>query len=206
MAYSYPYSIATLSSTGDKATNGRPIRPNHFNRLFKEVNALESAIGLNPQGSQADLKTRLTQYLNDDGTYKKELVCEDDPSGNNRGSARYINLGAWAGNTVKKTLIQLGGVTYLATTMIPLPYTAFDDSPVTICCIRSTSAVLASYERLQILASQPFVVTIDCRGHAGAVFGGATLSIDFVVMNISQFIKTFQEDVAWCLPPARTGG
>ena len=203
MSYAYPYALATLSSTGDKATNGRPIRPNHFNRIFNEVNALESAIGPNPQGSKTDLKTRLSQYLNDDGTYKQELVCEDDPSGNSRGSARYLNVALWAANTVKRTLISATGLTYYQTTMVPLPYTAFDDPPVVLACIKSASAE-TEFERAQILASQPFVVTIDYRNHAGGTVGGATK--DIIVLAISQLLKTFEEDVAWCLPPARTGG
>lgn len=196
MGYRFPYSVATLSSTGARPINGRPVHAVHFNRMFQEVTALEGAIGPNPHGTQASLKARLAVAMNDDGTYKKELVCEDDPSGNQRGTCRYLY------STEYDVEFIGGGGLVTAEGIIPLHYTAFDEPPVVIVCAMET-AFSDTMARMQLKAVSEVGATIDCRTFNNS--SGAGGSNPVIAVAISTQLKVFEEDVAWFLPPARTG-
>ena len=202
MSYAFPFAIATLSSTGDRPTNGRPIRDHHFNRLFAEVNALESAIGLNPEGSLADLKTRLAVSMNGDGTYKKELLGPDDPSGNKRGTTVFADT-QWTDATINSASITGGK----PNVFIPLAYSPWDEPPVFIGCWQNTNA--SGYDTdlalHVILAISEVGVNYDVRNINGTVPNTAKTR-NVAWLCLSRSLQVWEDDVAWCLPPARTGG
>lgn len=201
MGYSYPFSIATLSSTGAKPTDKKPIYASGFNRLFAEVTALEAAIGLNPQGNKTDLKTRLAVYLNADGTYKRAVVCEDDPSGNQRGTTRFFD------SQVDAITINAGGVTGgKPLIFVPLAYSAWDVPPVFVLCWQRTVAQGYRDEltRNQILAISEIGVNVDTRKFDGHSIDTSDAE-KMAWIAVSRNLHVWEEDVAWCLPPARTG-
>lgn len=198
MAYSFPYSIVALTSGSGVPSNATPIHARDFNRLFQEVTAIEAALGPNPQGNKADVKTRLATALNDDGSYKKELLCEDDPSGNKRGCGRYLYL-------ISESL----------TFDLDLPrtgytegfrrhsYTAFPNPPVFFWNVVS-AAYDVKYDRMQLKAISPIGAVIDTRDNDATPFG-STHSIVTTSIAISSELEVYEEDVPWGLPPVRTG-
>ena len=190
MDYSFPYSIAVLTSGAGVPANGTPIHARDFNRLFSEVTALESAIGPNPQGNKTDLKTRLAVALNDDGTYKKELICEDDPSGNKRGTTRYMYP---IGQTIE---IKTGR------SFVKLPFTTFANPPVFIFCYELT-AFKFDADRIQIYDISEIGAVLDNRSIGGGT--ASTHSEDLYAFAISNELNVWEDDVAWGLPPVRTG-
>lgn len=202
MSYAFPYAVATLSSTGDRPINGRPIRDTHFNRLFMETVALASAIGLDPQENKTDLKTRLAVSMNGDGTYKRELLGPDDPSGNKRGTTVFIDT-QWTDATINSGSIAGGK----PNVFVPFAYSPWDEPPVFIACWQNTNA--AGYDLdlslHTILAISEIGVNIDVRNINGTVPSTAkTRNVAWICLSRS--LQVWQDDVAWCLPPVRTGG
>jgi len=198
MDYSFPYSIAVLTSGAGVPANGTPIHARDFNRLFSEVAALESAIGPNPQGNKTDFKTRLAVALNDDGTYKKELICEDDPSGNSRGTTRYLYANLQSTTFEVDALSSVAGEGFFK-----LPYTPFSDPPIFIFCISGAGARI-DVERMQIKSISEIGVVIDARKHGGSG-NVAPFTDDMHGFAISNELNVWEDDVAWGLPPVRTG-
>lgn len=201
MSYAYPFALSTLATTGDRPADGKPIKASHFNRLFSEISALESAIGTNPQGNKTSLKSRLAVYLNDDGAYKRAFLCEDDPSGNKRGTTRFWD------SQVDSVTINAGAVTGgKPLVFIPLAYSAWDDPPVFVACWQRTAAQGYRDELTmnQILASSEVGVNYDVRKFDGTSINTADPE-KLAWVCVSRNLKVWEEDVAWCLPPARTG-
>jgi hypothetical protein len=201
MGYSFPFALATLSSTGSRPIDKKPIYAIHFNRVFYEITAIESAIGLNPQGNKTDLKTRLAVYLNNDGTYKRGFVCEDDPSGNQRGTTRFFDSQCES-VTINPTST-VGGKPLI---FVPLAYSAWDEPPVMVCCWQRTIAQGFSdnLTRNQILAISEVGMSYDTRKFDSTNINTADAE-KLAWIAVSRSLHVWEEDVAWCLPPARTG-
>lgn len=201
MGYSFPFSLAQLSSTGARPIDKRPVYAVHFNRLFQEVTAIEAAIGLNPQGNKTDLKTRLAVYLNNDGTYKRALVCEDDPSGNQRGTTRFFDSQV---ESITINPSSTAGAKPLV--FVPLAYTAWDDPPVMVVCWQRTIAqgFNDNLTRNQILAISEVGMNLDVRKFDGHSIDASDAE-KLAWIAVSRGLHVWEEDVAWCLPPARTG-
>lgn len=198
MDYSFPYSIATLTTGGGVPTNGTPVHARDFNRLFSETTALESAIGKNPQGNKTDLKTRLAVKLNDDGTYKKELVCEDDPSGNARGTTRFMWMDERSVTSERDLVIGLFTDLFLR-----LPYTTYPSPPVCLFSIEPASS-FDNMERLQISFVSEVGVVVDARTNGGGS-PGAAHAVTVTLVAISRDLQVWEDDVPWAIPPVRTG-
>jgi hypothetical protein len=88
--------------------------------------------------------------------------------------------------------------------LIPLPYTTFEDTPVLIFATHN-SFYDGTVARLQIVALTDFSGAVDARGYNGSSAPAAGTEIDVVGIAMSRNLKVWEEDVAWCLPPVRTG-
>lgn len=199
MDYSFPYSIAVLTTGNGVPSNGTPVHARDFNRLFSEVTALEAAIGKGIAGNKADLKTRLAIDMNDDGTYKKELLCEDDPSGNKRGTARFLH-----GNISTGTIELNKVLNVYVDLFFKLPYCLYPSPPVVISWLGSTVAGhQVGLERPQIRAISEVGVLLEVRDHAGGAAGALSYNVHFFALSLD--LEVFEDNVPWAIPPVRTG-
>jgi len=71
MPASYPSAIKTFTTLVDGVDD---VLAAHQNDPNAEITAIETELGTNPRGTAADVKTRLAQSLNDDGTIKDGVV------------------------------------------------------------------------------------------------------------------------------------
>jgi len=71
MPASYPSAIKTFTTLVDGVDD---VLAAHQNDPNAEITAIETELGTNPRGTAADVKTRLAQSLNDDGTLKDSVV------------------------------------------------------------------------------------------------------------------------------------
>ncbi len=71
MPASYPSAIKTFTTLVDGVDD---VLAAHQNDPNAEITAIETELGTNPRGTAADVKARLAQSLNDDGTIKDGVV------------------------------------------------------------------------------------------------------------------------------------
>jgi len=71
MPASYPSAIKTFTTLVDGVDD---VLAAHQNDPNAEITAIETELGTNPRGTAADVKARLAQSLNDDGTLKDSVV------------------------------------------------------------------------------------------------------------------------------------
>ena len=71
MPASYPSAIKTFTTLVDGVDD---VLASHQNDPNAEITAIETELGTNPRGTAADVKARLAQSLNDDGTLKDGVV------------------------------------------------------------------------------------------------------------------------------------
>lgn len=71
MPASYPSAIKTFTTLVDGVDD---VLASHQNDPNAEITAIETELGTNPRGTAADVKARLAQSLNDDGTLKDGIV------------------------------------------------------------------------------------------------------------------------------------
>ena len=71
MPASYPSAIKTFTTLVDGVDD---VLASHQNDPNAEITAIETELGTNPRGTAADVKARLAQSLNDDGTLKDSVV------------------------------------------------------------------------------------------------------------------------------------
>jgi len=71
MPASYPSAIKTFTTLVDGVDD---VLASHQNDPNAEITAIETELGTNPRGTATDVKTRLAQSLNDDGTLKDSVV------------------------------------------------------------------------------------------------------------------------------------
>jgi len=71
MPASYPSAIKTFTTLVDGVDD---VLASHQNDPNAEITAVETELGTNPRGTAADVKARLAQSLNDDGTLKDSVV------------------------------------------------------------------------------------------------------------------------------------
>lgn len=70
----YPWQLDTNAELTPVADNATEITAESINALREAVFAIQRAVGTNPQGTATDLKTRLEQILNPDGTFKSAAL------------------------------------------------------------------------------------------------------------------------------------
>jgi len=196
MTMRFPYALSGLGTGGAIPANGRPVRAEFFNRVFRSVVALQAAIGKDIEGSKTDLKTRLAVEMLGDGHFERSVLCEDDPSGNQAGTRRYwdsqqqnVNVGT----TGKTFALNIG-------------FTLFEEPPVCMACCHQTQAqgyntdqsrrllVDIAPENVRLFFSQ-----IDGTGPAS----GVTRAVAW--LTVSQNLHVYENDKTWVLPPTRTG-
>ena len=71
MPASYPSAIKTFTTLVDGVDD---VLASHQNDPNAEITAIETELGTNPRGTATDVKARLAQSLNDDGTLKDGVV------------------------------------------------------------------------------------------------------------------------------------
>lgn len=71
MPASYPSAIKTFTTLVDGVDD---VLASHQNDPNAEITAIETELGTNPRGTATDVKARLAQSLNDDGTLKDSVV------------------------------------------------------------------------------------------------------------------------------------
>ena len=205
MAAAYPAAVATLSTTGQRPADGKPWLAVHFNRLFAEIIAIEATLGIGnvpPRGAVADLKTRLAAGTNDRGTVKRELLCEDDPSGNQRGTARF-----WAPQQRSIVFNPKNASGAPPDGFYKLPYSVYDDEPPAFfaCIGRPDASGFANAKAILAIDSISQIgVVIDVRSQAGAAPTASTTETIYG-LAISRNLRIYDDDRKWVVPPGRSG-
>jgi hypothetical protein len=70
----YPSQLDTNAELTPVADNVTELTSEHINALRNAIFAIERTLGVNPHGSATDLKTRLEQIINPDGTFKSAAL------------------------------------------------------------------------------------------------------------------------------------
>ena len=197
MSIRWPFVLADLTGSGFVPVDGDPIRDKHFNRLFSELVALQGGIGKNPQGTAASLKARLAGAMNDVGTFHSEVLCEDDPSGQERGCRRYVDTQwfthATGSNQASGSLARFG-------------YTLFREPPVLLSQVHTSNAAgfIDGVANHFILAISEVAANLQFRTVAGGAPPAST-TVRAAWMAFSASLEIFAEDEAWTAPPIRGG-
>jgi hypothetical protein len=114
----YPAVIDTRSTLTDGA-GGDEIVANHPNGLGAAVVAIETELGTLPKGSATDLKTRLSQALNNDGTIKSSVIVANTPISVSYAGGIFTltTTGPQSGQIVQMVSTQVTGFTTTAGTI-----------------------------------------------------------------------------------------
>lgn len=196
MTLKYPFASSALASKGAIPSDSLPNRAEHFNRLFRSVVALQAAIGKDIEGTVADLKTRLDFEMNAGGQLAREVITDDDPSGNEQGSRRY-----WDGQQQNVTVGSPG-----RTFPMSIGYTLFAEPPVVMFCVHPTAAqgYNTDMSRKLLVDIEPENVRVFFSAIDGASpLATATRAVAW--LTVSQNVEVYENDRAWILPPNRTG-
>ena len=198
MSLRFPYDLPDLTGAGDVPADSEPARGIHFNRLFREIAAIQATLGINPEGSRSTVLARYSEEIRTaDGGFKKELGCEDDPSGNKRGCRRYLD---------SQWILVDTGSTQEARTTLKFGYTLFPEPPALIFGILRDDAdgyAQGLFQRT-IFALSEVAARIDVRTNLGAA-PPANLDYRIAWMALSRNLLIFEENVAWAMQPVRTG-
>lgn len=207
MSVFFPYAFADLATEGKIPADGdavEHVQASHFNRLHQEVTAVESTLGPNPAGSVADVKTRLAVSMGDEGlaygALQGELVCDDDPSGGDRGTTRYLDAQGQGINFpgVGVPVIQRSRI-------IRLAYTLWEQPCALFWTLNTTSTASELHGRTGLLAHSEVAARVFFANHDG------TWSVNDVGgtlywLALSSELRIWEDDRAWMLPPTRVGG
>jgi len=196
MSMRYPFAASGLSTGGAIPSDGRPVRAEHFNRLFRAVVALEAAIGKDIEGNESDLKTRLAVEMHGDGELRRSVMCEDDPSGNQAGTRRYWDA--------QQQNVDIG--TSGRTFPMSIGYTLFDEPPVCMACCHQTQS--QGYNEDQSRRLLVDIAPENVRLYFGRIDGTGPISVvtrAVAWLTVSQNLHVYENDKTWVLPPTRTG-
>lgn len=195
----YPYTLSNLSGAGAVPADGKPVRAVHFNRLFREISGIESALG-NGRQLRGDstvgprLADRLSE-LNADGSLKRELITDDDYSENKRGAYRYFDS-------------QVESVTFTTSSMrttVKLAYSVWDEPPAFFFTYGNTAGTWEPNLARRLMLG---ISEVGCRLE-GRKFQGnpvdATTNLHVHWFAVSRSLKVFEDNVAWAIRPVRTG-
>jgi len=207
MTIYYPYAFSSLGTKGNIPADGdaqQYVQARHLNRLFREVSAIESVLGVGLSGTHADLKTRLSQNLGDGGlaygTPAAEMACEGDPSGGTSGTTRYFDA---QGHSV--TFPNNENPAKQRARLLRLAYTAWDVPPVVHFTLNSTAQKPELNGRQAIIAISEVGVQVMFSRHDGSWTEDESIGGWLAVLAISRDPMVYEEDAAWILPPVRTG-
>jgi len=197
----YPYTTSDLVNTGNVPSDGKYVRAIHFNRLFSEISALQSALGPGERlyGSTASLDARLDGEMNEDGTLERELLTDSDESGNKLGSTRY-----WDSQKAD-TQLSIPGSTAGQTEFIRLAYSAWDEPPAFFCCWGDDDNIWELNAARDLIngVSEVGVQVAFRKFNGGSI--DATIDGEVHWLAVSRNRRTWQGGRAWALPPVRTG-
>lgn len=209
MPAKYPAELVDFS-VGQAPVDGQPILAVHFNRIAQEITAMEAALGIGNApliGPAASLAARLggtagVGGMNDNGTLKQEVICEDDPSGNERPCARF-----WCSQQRNVVINPKNLTTSPPDAHFPFPVTAYDDDPPAFfACIARTDAAGFSnnYAIFNISAITQVGAVLDVRNQNG---GSPTASVTERIggVAISRNLRIFDDARKWVVPPGRSG-
>jgi hypothetical protein len=185
MGLAFPYAV--LSFSGYVGVDGDPIRATDVNRLHQEITAIEAALGRGIKGTAATLAARLSVNFNADGTWKKEIICEDAAGG--VGARRLIGR-------CNRTTLALSNVT---TFHCGTPYGRFDSTPIYLLCV--TGAATA-YQQGRI--SQPTPAGFYPIGSQVTTNSDGVGNQFMTAVAISDLIA-FDDDALYGYPPAVFG-
>lgn len=198
----YPYATTNLSSAGDAPADGYALRPHHLSRLQAEFTLLVGALGLGVNGAFTTLKDRLASMLNDDGTYLREVLCEDDPSGNSFPTLRYLDVQA-----TQITVNPDALVTPRSDAFVPLAYCLWETTPAMFWTVQVTNA--AGFDDasaiVQINNLSEVGANFEVRKYDGTIGASAARNVQLGWMAMSRRLRIWEDDVAWGLPPVRNG-
>lgn len=196
MSFPYPYASSALGTKGAIPADGRAIRADHFNRLFRSVVALQAAIGELPEGDAASMKARLAVEMLGDGHFGRSVMCEDDPSGQNQGTRRFWDA--------QQQEVQLGVIGNRSFAM-SIGYTMFEEPPVCMACPHQTQAqgYNEDMSRRLLVEVEPENVRLWFSAIDGTTPSTATRAVAWLV--VSQNLHVYENDKTWLLPPTRTG-
>ncbi len=195
----YPYTLPDLNGSGARPTDGKPIRAVHFNRSFREITAIQAALGEGDQlrGDLASLKARLAVNMNNDGSLKQEMICDNDQSGNERGGYRYFDSEAKiASLSAGKTRV-----------LVRLSYTHYREPPVFIGCVAHANADtwLANVASQAVEAVSEIGCRLTLRQSDGSA-PTAAVSFRYHWLTISSEPIVWEDNVGWAMKPVRIGG
>jgi hypothetical protein len=193
---SFPYQLANLLGDGSRVLDGEPIRAIHFNRLHREIVAIQSVLGKDIEGGLSNLKARLALEMNGDGSYQREVLVEDDQSGNSFGARRYLD-------TQQQDFSPVDDLTYA----LNVGYTIFDDPPVVFLCaqVDSADAYRVGMARKFLTEVTPEVVRVWFNDYDGGGPSGQPFTETMAWVAFSGALHTFPNDRSWGMPPIRSG-
>lgn len=201
MAVIYPYRLSDLTATGNVPVDGAAVRGVHFNRLFREISAIQAALGPGDRlrGDYSTLKARIGAEMQENGNLTSELLGEPDRSGNKLGSTVF-----WDSQQEAVTF-SIPGTPDGDRYFVRMAYTAWDDPPVFLCAYAdSTNGWQAEAARLLVYDESEIGVSVNVRRFNGASVG-SSISGDLHWLAVSRETKVWAGNKAWGLPPIRTG-
>ena len=189
----YPYQMSNLATQGALVFDGQAVRADHFNRLAREVTIMQGVMGIGVAGGAGNLRVRLSQEMQPDGTFKREVLCEDDPSGNEQGCRRYLDT-QWEE-------INIG--TKLASFPLSIAYNAFSEPPVCLFSVMTNGGFDNNADRAFITGNEAW----GTRVYFSQINGTkpATSTIRVAWLAISQRVEVYDGERAWIMQPVRAG-
>lgn len=204
MAVLYPYTLSNLDGAGTIPLDGEPVRAVHFNRLFRELVSIEAALGNGRQlrGDAAagpTLDDRLSGEMAQDGGLEREMLTDDDPSGNRRGAVRFFD------SQVEDIITTEPSSTNISNIFIKLAYSAWDEPPCFFFIMGADAGTWqADWARRMITATSEVGARINVRRFNGASLQN-TIDGELHWLTVSRNFKVWEDNVAWALRPVRTG-
>ncbi len=183
----YPHAVDTIQPF--TATDGDLIRSDPFNLLHQEVTTLQGVLGRRIAAEAASLAARLDVHMNQDGTFKQELLLDDVGGGS--GSRRYF------------CCVHGGAVSPGSSTIANLPATLFPEDPLVITGEWNDRTSASVYD-----ARGTFMVTgLAPTGLSALLFndGGTANGAHYLTALVFSEPEIFDAQARFVAPPWRSG-